>query len=37
MSLRLGDVVPNFKAQTSQGEVDFFDQLGASDGGESGI
>lgn len=30
MSLRLGDVVPNFKAQTSQGEVDFFEWLGDS-------
>ncbi len=30
MALRLGDVVPNFKAQTSQGEIDFFDWLGDS-------
>ena len=30
MALRLGDVVPNFKAQTSQGEIDFFDWLGNS-------
>ena len=30
MSLRLGDVVPNFKAQTSQGEVAFFEWLGDS-------
>jgi thioredoxin-dependent peroxiredoxin len=30
MSLRLGDVVPNFKAQTSQGEIDFFEWLGDS-------
>ncbi|HNR05881.1 MAG TPA: peroxiredoxin [Saprospiraceae bacterium] len=30
MALRLGDLVPNFKAQTSQGEIDFFDWLGNS-------
>jgi alkyl hydroperoxide reductase subunit AhpC len=30
MALRLGDVVPNFKAQTSQGEIDFFEWLGDS-------
>ena len=30
MALRLGDLVPNFKAQTSQGEIDFFDWLGDS-------
>jgi len=30
MSLRLGDKAPNFKAQTSQGEIDFYDYLGDS-------
>jgi thioredoxin-dependent peroxiredoxin len=30
MSLRLGDVAPNFKAKTSQGEIDFFEYLGNS-------
>ncbi|HEX3386485.1 MAG TPA: peroxiredoxin [Mucilaginibacter sp.] len=30
MSLRLGDVAPNFKAQTSQGEIDFYEYLGDS-------
>ena len=30
MSLRLGDVAPNFKAQTSQGEIDFYEFLGDS-------
>lgn len=30
MSLRLGDVAPNFKAKTSQGEIDFYDYLGNS-------
>jgi len=30
MSLRLGDVAPNFKAQTSQGEVDFYEYIGDS-------
>lgn len=28
MSLRLGDVAPNFKAVTTQGEIDFYDYLG---------
>lgn len=28
--LRLGDVAPNFKAQTSDGEIDFYDFLGDS-------
>ncbi len=28
MSLRLGDVAPNFKAQTSLGEIDFYEYLG---------
>jgi alkyl hydroperoxide reductase subunit AhpC len=28
MSLRLGDDAPNFKAKTSQGEIDFYDYLG---------
>ena len=30
MSLRLGDVAPNFKAQTTEGEVDFYEYLGNS-------
>lgn len=30
MSLRLGDVAPNFKAKTSEGEIDFYDYLGNS-------
>jgi alkyl hydroperoxide reductase subunit AhpC len=30
MSLRLGDTAPNFKAQTSQGEIDFYEYLGES-------
>ncbi len=30
MSLRLGDVAPNFKARSSQGEIDFYDYLGDS-------
>jgi len=30
MSLRLGDLAPNFKAQTSQGEIDFYDYAGDS-------
>jgi thioredoxin-dependent peroxiredoxin len=30
MSLRLGDKAPNFKAQTSQGEIDFYEFLGDS-------
>lgn len=28
MALRLGDTAPNFKAQTSAGEIDFYDYLG---------
>jgi thioredoxin-dependent peroxiredoxin len=28
MSLRLGDVVPNFTAQTTEGEINFYDFLG---------
>jgi len=28
MSLRLGDAAPNFKAQTSAGEIDFYEYLG---------
>lgn len=28
MTLRLGDVAPNFKAQTSVGEIDFYEYLG---------
>jgi alkyl hydroperoxide reductase subunit AhpC len=28
MALRLGDVAPNFKAQTTAGEIDFYDYLG---------
>lgn len=28
MSLRLGDVAPNFKATTTAGEIDFYDYLG---------
>jgi alkyl hydroperoxide reductase subunit AhpC len=28
MSLRLGDIAPNFKAKTSQGEIDFYDYVG---------
>ena len=28
MSLRLGDTAPNFKAQTSVGEIDFHEYLG---------
>lgn len=28
--LRLGDVAPNFKAKTSNGEIDFYDYLGDS-------
>jgi alkyl hydroperoxide reductase subunit AhpC len=28
MALRLGDVAPNFKAQTSVGEIDFYEYLG---------
>ena len=30
MSLRLGDIAPNFKAQTTQGEIDFHEFLGDS-------
>src|SRR3954470_17248586 len=30
MSLRLGDLAPNFKAKTSQGEIDFYEYLGNS-------
>lgn len=30
MSLRLGDIAPNFKAQTSLGEIDFYDFVGDS-------
>ena len=30
MSLRLGDVAPNFKAQTTEGEIDFYEYLGDS-------
>ncbi len=30
MSLRLGDVAPNFKAQSSIGEIDFYEYLGDS-------
>jgi thioredoxin-dependent peroxiredoxin len=30
MSLRLGDLAPNFKAKTSEGEIDFYDYLGDS-------
>jgi len=30
MSLRLGDTAPNFKAATSQGEIDFYEFLGNS-------
>lgn len=30
MSLRLGDVAPNFKAQTTEGEIDFYEFLGDS-------
>ncbi len=29
MSLRLGDIAPNFKAQTSIGEIDFYEYLGS--------
>lgn len=28
MSLRLGDIAPNFKAQTTEGEIDFYDWIG---------
>ncbi len=30
MSLRLGDIAPNFKANTSAGEIDFYEYLGDS-------
>ena len=30
MSLRLGDIAPNFKAQTTEGEIDFYEYLGDS-------
>lgn len=30
MSLHLGDVAPNFKAQTSAGDIDFYEYLGNS-------
>jgi thioredoxin-dependent peroxiredoxin len=30
MSLRLGDIVPNFTAQTTIGEIDFYNYLGES-------
>jgi len=30
MSLRLGDTAPNFKAKTSQGDIDFYEYLGDS-------
>ena len=30
MSLRLGDTAPNFRAQTSAGEIDFYEYLGNS-------
>lgn len=30
MSLRLGDIAPNFKAQTTEGEIDFYEYLGNS-------
>jgi len=30
MSLRLGDVAPNFKAKTTEGEIDFYEFLGDS-------
>ncbi|MCO5247687.1 MAG: peroxiredoxin [Chitinophagales bacterium] len=29
-TLRLGDIAPNFKAQTSDGEIDFYEYLGDS-------
>lgn len=28
MSLRLGDIAPNFQAKTSQGDIDFYEYLG---------
>ncbi len=30
MSIRLGDLAPNFKAKTTEGEIDFYDYLGCS-------
>ena len=30
MSLRLGDIAPNFKAQTSEGDIDFYEYVGDS-------
>jgi alkyl hydroperoxide reductase subunit AhpC len=30
MSLRLGDIAPNFKAKSSQGEIDFYEYIGDS-------
>jgi len=30
MSLRLGDIAPNFTAKTSQGDINFYDYLGKS-------
>jgi alkyl hydroperoxide reductase subunit AhpC len=30
MSLHLGDIAPNFKAQTTEGEIDFYEYLGNS-------
>ncbi len=30
MSLRLGDIAPNFKAATTAGEIDFYEYLGTS-------
>ncbi|AFD07804.1 peroxiredoxin [Solitalea canadensis] len=30
MELKLGDIAPNFKAQTTEGEIDFHDYLGDS-------
>ena len=30
MSLRLGDIAPNFKAETTDGEIDFYEFLGSS-------
>ncbi|MGV3706592.1 MAG: peroxiredoxin [Arcticibacter sp.] len=30
MSLRIGDIAPNFTAQTSQGEINFYDYVGDS-------
>jgi thioredoxin-dependent peroxiredoxin len=30
MSLRLGDIAPNFKAKTTEGDIDFYEYLGNS-------